>query len=40
MIGRGETLRSEIGERRDALADAGAVAHLQEMYLAARALAR
>src|SRR5258708_6059045 len=38
MIGRRETLRAEIGERRNALAYAGAVAHLQEMYLAARAL--
>src|SRR5260370_15629437 len=40
VIRRREILRAEIGERRDALAYAGAVAHLQKMYLPARALAR
>src|SRR5271168_1694715 len=40
VIRRRETLRAEIRERRDALAYAGAVAHLDKMYLAARALTR
>src|SRR6266481_5410486 len=40
MIRGREVLRAEIGERRNALAYAGAVAHLQEMDLPARALAR
>src|ERR1039458_8070571 len=33
-------VRAEIGERRHALAYPGSVAHLEKMYLAARALAR
>ena len=37
MICRRERLGAEVVERRDALADAGAVAHLQEMNLAAGA---
>src|ERR1700682_3905088 len=40
VIRRREILRAEIGERGNALAYAGAVAHLQEIYLPARALAR
>src|ERR1700722_4837909 len=37
MIGSGERLGAEVIERRDALADAGSVAHLEEMNLAAGA---
>jgi hypothetical protein len=40
VIRRRETVGAEIGERRHALAYAGAVAHLEKMYLAARPLAR
>src|SRR5260370_16700718 len=39
VIRRREILRAEIGERRDALAYAGAVAHFQKMDLPPRALA-
>src|SRR5437899_3192728 len=40
VIRRSEILRAEIGERCDALAYAGTVAHLQEMDLSARTFAR